>query len=49
MQLAGKGDFSGAFAILRQVAEASDEPEDRFRLGTMAYLLTDFGEAQAQL
>ena len=49
MQLAGKGDFSGAMAILRQVAEASDEPEDRFSLGTMAYLLTDFREAQAQL
>jgi DNA-binding NarL/FixJ family response regulator len=48
MQLAGKGDFSGAFAILRSVAEASDEPEDRFRLGTMAYLLSDFEEAQAQ-
>ncbi|HET9163808.1 MAG TPA: hypothetical protein VFN89_10255, partial [Solirubrobacterales bacterium] len=49
MQLAGKGNFSGATAILRQVAAASDDPEDRFRLGTMAYLLTDFGEAQAQL
>jgi DNA-binding CsgD family transcriptional regulator len=49
MQLAGKGDFSGAMAILRQVAEASNEPEDRFRLGTMAYLVTDFREAQAQL
>ena len=49
MQLAGKGDFSGAIAILRRIAEASNEPEDRFRLGTMAYLLTDFREAQAQL
>jgi DNA-binding NarL/FixJ family response regulator len=49
MRLASKGDFSGAIAILRQVAEASNEPEDRFDLGTMAYLLTDFGEAQAQL
>ncbi len=49
MQLAGKGNFSGATAILRQVAAASDDPEDRFRLGTMAYLLTDFVEAQAQL
>ena len=36
-------------AILRQIVEATNEPEDRFRLGTIAYLLTDFGEAQAQL
>lgn len=49
MQLASKGDFSGAIAIMRQVVEASNEPEDRFRLGTMAYLLTDVGEAQSQL
>ena len=49
MRLASKGDFSGAIAILRGIAEASNEPEDRFRLGTMAYLLTDFREAQAQL
>jgi DNA-binding NarL/FixJ family response regulator len=49
MRLASKSDFSGAIVILRQVAEASNEPEDRLRLGTMAYLLTDFGEAQAQL
>ena len=49
MQLAGIGDLSGAIAILRRVAEASNDPEDRFRLGTMAYLLTDIGEAQAQL
>ena len=48
MQLAGKGDFSGAIAILRRLAEASDEPEDRFRLGMMAYVVTDIGEAQAQ-
>jgi DNA-binding CsgD family transcriptional regulator len=49
MQLAGKGDLSGARVILRQIVEAANEPEDRFRLGSMAYLLTDFGEAQAQL
>ena len=49
MQRAGKGDFSGAITILRRIAEASNEPEDRFHLGRMAYLLTDFGEAQAQL
>lgn len=48
-QRSGKGDYSGAMATLRQVAEASNEPEDRFRLGTMAFLLNDFGEAQAQL
>jgi DNA-binding NarL/FixJ family response regulator len=49
MRLAGKGNFSGAIDILRRVAEASNEPEDRFRLGTMAYLVADVGEAQAQL
>ena len=49
MQLAGKGDLSGAMAILRQITEAANEPEDRFALGSIAYLLTDFGEAQAQL
>jgi DNA-binding NarL/FixJ family response regulator len=48
MQLAGKGDFAGAIAILRRLADASDEPEDRFRLGMMAFLTTDIGEAQAQ-
>jgi len=48
MDLAGKGDFSGATVILRHVAEVSNEPEDRFRLGTMAYLITDIGEAQDQ-
>ena len=48
MQVAGKGNFSGAIAILRRLAEASDEPEDRFRLGMMAYLITDIGEAQDQ-
>jgi DNA-binding NarL/FixJ family response regulator len=48
MQLAGKGDLAGAMAILRRVAEASNEPEDRFQLGTIAYLRADFGEAQAQ-
>jgi DNA-binding NarL/FixJ family response regulator len=48
MDLAGKGDFSGATAILRRIAEVSNEPEDRFRLGTMAYLITDIGEAQDQ-
>ncbi|HEX9037692.1 MAG TPA: LuxR C-terminal-related transcriptional regulator [Ktedonobacterales bacterium] len=48
-QLASKGDFTGAISVLRRVADASNEPEDRFRLGSMAYLLTDFGEAQAHL
>ena len=48
LDLAGKGDFSGATVILRRIAEASNEPEDRFRLGTMAYLITDIGEAQDQ-
>lgn len=48
MQLASKGDLSAAIGILRRIAEASNEPEDRFRLGTMAYLLADIGEAHAQ-
>ncbi|HEX3270663.1 MAG TPA: LuxR C-terminal-related transcriptional regulator [Ktedonobacterales bacterium] len=49
LRLAGKGNFSGAIAVLRRVVEASNEPEDRFQLGAMAYLVNDFGEAQAQL
>lgn len=49
IQLAGKGDFSAAIALLRRVAEASNEPEDRFRLGIMTYVVTDAREARAQL
>jgi len=49
MQLASKGDFSGALAIARRLAEETDDPEDRFLLGRMAYLATDFGAAEAQL
>jgi DNA-binding NarL/FixJ family response regulator len=49
LRRAGSGDVSGAIAILRPLVEASDDPEDRFLLGRMAYLATDSREAQAQL
>ena len=49
MRLVGAGDVSGALDILRRLAEASDNPEDRLMLGRMAYAATDFGESQAQL
>lgn len=49
IRLAAKGDISGAIGILRQLAEASDDPGDRLLLGRMAYLATDYPEAQAQL
>jgi hypothetical protein len=47
LRLVGRGDVSGAVAILRPLAEASDDPEDRFLLGRMAYLATDSIEAKA--
>jgi hypothetical protein len=49
MRLAAKGDISSAIRILLPLAEASDDPEDRLRLGRMAYLATDNTEAQSQL
>jgi len=49
LQLAATGELSGAFGLLREVAEESDDPEDRLLLGTMAFLLTDVAEAQEQL
>ncbi len=49
MRLAAKGDISSAIGILRPLVEASDDPEDRLLLGRMAYLATDYTEAQAQL
>ncbi len=49
LRRAGSGDVSGAIAILRPLVDASDDPEDRFLLGRMAYLATDSREAQAQL
>jgi DNA-binding CsgD family transcriptional regulator len=49
MRLAAKGDISSAIQLLRPLAEASDNPEDRLRLGRMAYLATDYMEARAQL
>jgi DNA-binding CsgD family transcriptional regulator len=48
MRLARRGDVSGAIAILRPLVEASDDPEDRFLLGRMAYLATDSRQARAQ-
>lgn len=49
MRLAAKGDISSAIRMLRPLAEASDDPEDRLRVGRMAYLATDNTEAQSQL
>jgi hypothetical protein len=49
MQLAGKGDFPGALALARRLADESDDPEDRFLFGQMAYLAADFGDAETQL
>src|SRR5215467_7317410 len=49
MRLVGAGDVSGALDMLRRLAEASDNPEDRLMLGRVAYAATDFGESQAQL
>lgn len=49
MRLAGAGDFPGAIGMMRRLAEASGDPEDRLALGRMAYLATDYTEAQAQL
>ena len=47
--LVSQGNLSGAIAILRPLAETSDDPEDRFVLGIMAFLATHWEEAQAQL
>ena len=49
MRFAAKGDIRSAIGILRPLAEASDDPGDRLLLGRMAYLATDYPEAQAQL
>jgi DNA-binding NarL/FixJ family response regulator len=49
MRLVGEGEISNAIGILRPLAEASDDPEDRLLLGRMAYLATDYREGQAQL
>ena len=49
MRLAGKGDISSAIGILRELVEASDDPEDRLLLGKLAYLATDYAESQVQL
>jgi hypothetical protein len=49
IRLAVTGDIRSAIGSLRTLAEASDDPEDRLLLGTMAFLATDYTEAQAQL
>src|SRR3989442_11295549 len=49
MRLAARGAISSAIGILRPLAEASDDPEDRLLLGRMAYLATDYVAAQSQL
>ena len=49
MRFAAKGDISSAIGILRPLAEASDDPGDRLLLGRLAFLATDYTEAQAQL
>src|ERR1700740_555581 len=43
------GDFAGARATLRAVAEAQGDPEDRLLLGRLAYVAIDFAEARDQL
>jgi hypothetical protein len=48
-RLAANGDILGAIRILRLIAEASGDPEDRLVLGRMAYLAADYADAQAQL
>jgi len=48
-RLAANGDITGAIRILRLIAEASGDPEDRLVLGRMAYLAADYSDAQAQL
>jgi len=49
MRLVGEGNLSGAIRVLGAVVEASDEPEERLVLGSIAYIATDYGLAQAQL
>jgi DNA-binding NarL/FixJ family response regulator len=49
MQQLQAGDFAGARATLRAVAEAQGDPEDRLLLGRLAYVAIDFAEARDQL
>jgi len=49
LELASRGYLSDAIALLRPLAEASDDPEDRLLLGRMAFLATDIQDARAQL
>lgn len=43
------GDVAGGRAMLRSIADAYDEPEDRLLLGRLAYVATDYAEAKSQL
>jgi len=49
LQLIAGGKISGAIDLLGRLAESLDDPEDRFLLGKIAYLATDFDQALAQL
>ncbi|MBV8194174.1 MAG: response regulator transcription factor [Candidatus Dormibacteraeota bacterium] len=42
------GDFRGAVAMLKAVADAREDPEDRLLLGRLAYVAIDFAEAKQQ-
>lgn len=48
-RLVSNGDIHGAIRILRLIAAASGDPEDRLVLGRMAYLAAEYGDAQVQL
>jgi hypothetical protein len=45
----GAADFSGAIGVLRRLAAASDDLEDRLVLGRLAYVAISFSESQARL
>ncbi len=49
MGVAARGDLAGAMDLLRPLAEATDDPEDRFALGTMAFLHADWEDSRWQL
>jgi DNA-binding CsgD family transcriptional regulator len=49
LELARTGDVAGAVRILRPLADETDDPEDRLLLGRLAFVATDFPEAQGQL
>ncbi|HJT36872.1 MAG TPA: hypothetical protein VJ818_00475, partial [Actinomycetota bacterium] len=49
LERAMSGDLTAAIEILRGVADASADPEDRLFLGKLAFVATDYDEAQTQL